>query len=255
MKINLEQSRRRLIDMCATVFDVVRRSGRAQRFPVLTVTALAFATVAAIAQFATPGIVPLLQRDPVGLAHGQWWRVVSPLAVQTLGWYQVLANLVTLAIIGLVAEWLLGRLRWVALFAAGTLGGQVAAYAWHEPGGGDSIAICGLAGGVVVALLLHPSPIPRWAADPVIYYVAALTGWGLRGTRGAAACCVAAVVFLYGMRRLGLGPEHVGLVGAIACVAVLAAVRDLHGASLASGAVMMTALAGARRSAKHHRDR
>jgi membrane associated rhomboid family serine protease len=228
-------------------FVVIRRSGHAQRFPVLTVTAVGIATVAAIAQFATPVIVPLLQRDPIGLAHGQWWRLVTPLAVQTLGWYQVLANLVSLAIVGLVAERLLGRLRWVALFVAGTVGGQVAAYAWHEPGGGDSIAICGQAGGVVVALLVHSSPVPRWAADPVIYYIAALTGWGLRGTIGAGGGCVAAVVALYGMRRFGLSPERVALVGTIGCVVVLAAVRDLHGASCAAGAVAMTALVGAQR--------
>jgi membrane associated rhomboid family serine protease len=230
---------------------MARHSDVAQRFPALTVTAVVIATVAAIAQFATPAIVPLLQRDPVGLAHGQWWRLVTPLAVQTLGWYQVLANLVTLAIVGLVAEWLLGRLRWIALFAVGTLGGQVAAYAWHEPGGGDSIAICGLAAGVVVALLVHPSPIPRWAADPVIYYIAALTGWGLRGAVGAGVCFVAAVVCLYAMRRLGFSPERLALVGTVVCVVVLTAVRDLHGASLAAGVVAMAALVAAERAVKH----
>jgi Rhomboid family len=86
--------------------------------------------------------------------------LITPLLVQTLGWYEVVANLVTLALVGLVAEVLLGRWRWVVLFVAGTVGGQVAANAWSEPGGGDSIAICGLAAGVVIALLPGPAP-PR----------------------------------------------------------------------------------------------
>jgi hypothetical protein len=47
---------------------------------------------------------------------------VSPLLVQTLGWYQVLANLVTLAATGVAAERVLGRWRWVLGFLAGTAG-------------------------------------------------------------------------------------------------------------------------------------
>lgn len=207
-----------------------------RRFPVLTTMALAVATVAAVVQYAVPGAVSTLQRDPDGLTHGQWWRVVTPLLVQTLGWHQVLANLVTLALIGLISEWLLGRRRWLVLFASGTIAGQVAAYTWSEPGGGASIAICGLAGGTAVALLAHPSPVPRLAAHPVVYYIAALTGWGFGGLLEAGLGCLAAGVLLHGLRQIaGVNAERVALIGTVVCAIALAATFDLHGVSLISG--------------------
>jgi hypothetical protein len=68
--------------------------------PILTAVATTVALGAAVVQYAVPDAVPALRRDPVALAHGQWWRAVTPLLVQTLGWYQVLTNLVTLALVG-----------------------------------------------------------------------------------------------------------------------------------------------------------
>jgi membrane associated rhomboid family serine protease len=228
-----------------------RRSVAVGWFPILTTAAVTAATLAAIVQYAAPGSIAALERDPAGLANGQWWRAVTPLAVQTLGWYQVLANLVTLALIGLVAERLLGRRRWGVLFVAGTLGGQVAAYAWHEPGGGDSIAVCGLAGGVVVALLAAPAPVPPLAARTMICYIAALTGWGLRGTIGAGLGVLGAAVLLYGPRpRTWPAPERLALVGAAGCCVALSYVGDLQGVSLLSGAAAMTLVLAAGQRAR-----
>jgi membrane associated rhomboid family serine protease len=168
------------------------RTGGAARLPAVTLVATAVAAAAAVAQYTVPAMIPTLQRGPAPPADGQWWRLVTPLLVQTLGCYQVAANLVTLAVIGAIAEWLLGRWLWLALFCAGTLGGQAAAFAWHQPGGGDSIAACGLAGGVAVVLLARPSPGTWLAAQAVVLYVAALTGWGFSGARAAVLACVAA---------------------------------------------------------------
>ena len=139
--------------------------------PILTLTAVGVATIAAVIQYTVPSAVPVLQRAPGTPEATQWWRLVTPLLVQTLGWYQVVTNLVTLALVGIVAERELGRWRWLLLFIAGTIGGQLAAYLQHEPGGGDSIAICGLAGGTVIHLLArrpHPThpPDPRATAKP-----------------------------------------------------------------------------------------
>jgi membrane associated rhomboid family serine protease len=219
--------------------------------PVVTLVATAVAAAAAVAQYTLPAMTPALQRGNVLPAPGQWWRLVTPLLVQTLGWYQVVANLVTLVIIGAITECLLGRWLWLALFCAGTLGGQAAAFAWHQPGGGDSIAICGLAGGVAVALLARPSPGTWPAAQAVVLYVAALTGWGFSGARAAALACVSAWALLYGLRKAGLaGVERLALTGTVVCALALATAReDLHGASLLSGmALMALLLAGARAS-------
>jgi membrane associated rhomboid family serine protease len=223
-----------------------------RRFPVLTTAAVIVATVAAIVQYAVPAVVPALQRDIDGLAEGEWWRLVTPLLVQTLGWHQVLANLMTLALIGFFAEQLMSRWRWLLLFVAGTAGGQIAAYAWGEPGGGASIAICGLAGGTAVALLVGRGPVPWLAAHAVVYYVVALTGWGFRGIVAAGLACVMAGVLWYGLRRLGVPEvERLALAGAAGCALVLAAAGDLHGISLLTGGVatlVVLALERCRRS-------
>lgn len=192
---------------------------------IVTTTAFGVALVAAGVQYAVPSLVAVLQREP---GSGQWWRLVTPLFVQTLGWYQVVANLVTLALVGVVAERLVGRWRWAVLFAVGTVGGQVAAYAWREPGGGDSIAICGLAGGAVVWLLAGHSGAARWEVAVVVGYVAALTGWGFGGVGAAAVAVLVAAVM----------PTRVALLGAVTCAVALAAAHDLHGVSLASGMVV-----------------
>lgn len=201
-----------------------------ERKPVIAVAAIGVAAVAAVVQYAVPSVVPVLEREPGVLEAGQWWRLVTPLLVQTLGWYQVVTNLVTLAVVGVVAERLFGRWRWAVLFAAGTIGGQIAAYAWREPGGGDSIAICGLAGGVVVWLLAGRRDASWWAVGAVVCYVAALTGWGFGGIRAAAVAALAAVLVLCLVRARG-----VVLVGAVGCAVALAATADLHGVSLLSG--------------------
>jgi membrane associated rhomboid family serine protease len=193
------------------------------RTRVLTTAAVAVALVAAAVQYTVPAAIPALQRDPVA---GGWWRVVTSLFVQTLGWYQVVTNLVTLAFVGAVVERHLGRVRWVVLFVAGAAGGQFAAYATDNPGGGDSIAICGLAGGAVVWLLAKGAD--RWSAGVVAGYVAALTGWGFGGLAVAAAAAAAAGVVVLLARQLALA-------GAVACAAVLATVGDLHGISLLAG--------------------
>jgi hypothetical protein len=185
--------------------------------------------------------VPALQRAPSGLARSEYWRLVTPVLVQTLGWYQVLANLATLAVVGVIAEWTLGRRWWVTLAISGTVGGQLAAYRWHEWGGGDSIAICGLAAGVLVTQLLRPSPPVRWAADTVLYYIVALAGWGLSGIVGAGLAVGSAVVGLWLMRRFGLGgSDRLALAATGLSALGLAALHDLHGAALSAGMLLTT---------------
>jgi len=50
--------------------------------PVLTASAVTVAILAAVVQYTVPAAIPALQRDPDRLAHGQWWRAVTPLLVQ-----------------------------------------------------------------------------------------------------------------------------------------------------------------------------
>jgi hypothetical protein len=213
--------------------------------------ATGIAVAAAVAQYTIPAMVPALERAPGGLPAGQWWRLVTPLLVQTLGWYQVAANLVTLPVIGAVAERLLGRAWWLALVAAGTAGGQLAAGHWHDPGGGDSIAICGLAAGVIVTLLVRPAAGSRFAHQAVVYYVAALTGWGFFGIRAAVLACVLAGIAMAVLRRGGVaGADRIALAGCVAsALALVSLERDLHGASLTAGMLFTAVVLAARRRA------
>lgn len=217
---------------------------RSPRFPVLTAVATAVAAAAAVAQYIIPAMIPALQRVPGGgVPNGQWWRLVTPLLVQTLGWYQVAANLITLPIIGAVAERLLGRGWWLALAAAGTAGGELAAYHWHDPGGGDSIAICGLAAGVIVTLLVRPAAGSRFARQAVVCYAAALTGWGFFGFRAAGLACLLAAIGLAVLHRTGRpGADRIALLACVASALALATLeKDLHGASLITGFLVTAA--------------
>ena len=212
----------------------------------MTLVATAVALGAGITQFAVPAVVPWLERKSDGLFLGEWWRCVTPLLVQTLGLHQVVANLVTLFAVGVVAEQVVGRRMWLLLFVAGTVAGQVAAFVRHEPGGGSSIAICGLAGGTLVALLAGARPVPRLPALVVTCYIVALAGWGFRGPRTAVLATVLVAVCLTLAGRVARsGAATAGLVLAALCVVVLALVGDLHGVSLTAGAfVMVLRLAG-----------
>jgi membrane associated rhomboid family serine protease len=199
-----------------------------RRVPIITAVAVFVAVVAAVVQYTVPAAVPTLQRgDPSLLTSGEWWRLVTPLLVQTLGWYQVVTNLVTLALMGAVAERLMGGLRWAVLFVAGTAAGQLGAFMAHAAGGGASIAICGLAGGTAVWLLARPEP-SRWPAAVVVCYIAALAGWGFSGIPVAAVAAVVAAAVLVVSPR-------VALVGSVVCAVAMAVNADLHGVSLLAG--------------------
>jgi hypothetical protein len=154
----------------------------------------------------------------------------------------------TVPAIGAVTERLLGRGWWLTLAAAGTAGGQAAAYHWHDSGGGDSIAICGLAGGVVVALLARPAAGTRFAHRAVVYYVAALTGWGFFGFAAALACLLAGVGLMVAHWAGVPGADRIALGGCVVAALALAGLeQDLHGASLMAGFLVMAVALAARR--------
>jgi hypothetical protein len=224
-----------------TEVDVALLLESRRQFPVVTAACTGIAAVTAVLQYTVPAMIPAFERAPgQALLPGQWWRLVTPLLVQTLGWYQVVANLVALALIGVIAELLLGRMRWAILFAAGTLGGQTDAYLSGEPGGGDSIAICGLAGGVAIALLARPSFETRFAAQVVAYYIAALAGWGFGGFMFAGFACLFVGVLHLALNRADvIRAQRALLTAAVACVAVMAVAGDIHGLSLGAGMVAM----------------
>ncbi len=111
-----------------------------------------------------------------------------PLLVHDGGWPHLAANAAALVVVGVSVERAFGRRLWLALYLAGGLAGELAGYAWQPRGAGNSVAVCGLAGGLLAALLLWREAkvsaigavfAPYWVAALVAYASDSLVvGWG-----------------------------------------------------------------------------
>ncbi|PRW62350.1 rhomboid family intramembrane serine protease [Actinopolyspora mortivallis] len=101
---------------------------------------------------------------PPPVAGGQWWRVVTSGFLHQ-GMIHLLVNMVALWIVGRELEVLLGRLRFLAVYLLGLLGGSLFVFlfgAAFQPVVGASAALYGLFGGIAVAawrLRLNMRPI------------------------------------------------------------------------------------------------
>jgi rhomboid protease GluP len=79
-------------------------------------------------------------------------------------------NLVALAVVGTLAEWCFGRVRWLVLYFGCGLFGQFLSYVWLNPvGAGNSMCVAGLLGGLAVGVLRT-----RAAQPPRALFVAAV---------------------------------------------------------------------------------
>jgi membrane associated rhomboid family serine protease len=220
---------------------------RARRIPWLT--GAVFVVTAAVNLWAAADawVMRALERDPTGLHAGTWWRLASPLLIQSDGAVQLVFNLVTLAGFGVLVEWHLGRWRWLVLYLGAGLLGQALGYAWEPPGGGNSVAVCGLVGGVAAAALLGRPAMPAPAALFAAFYAGALAGLEFGGWIGemVAIAFVAAATGVL-QRALPTGPLLPRIFGGFTVIAALAliTVRNHHGASLLFGVAAGLLLAG-----------
>ncbi|WP_312868131.1 rhomboid family intramembrane serine protease [Amycolatopsis pithecellobii] len=100
---------------------------------------------------------------PLGVAGGEWWRLVTS-GFLHYGAIHLAVNMFSLWIIGRELEILLGKVRFVALYAISLLGGSLLVFQFggvNGPTAGASGAIYGLLGGVLIAVLrlkLNPGP-------------------------------------------------------------------------------------------------
>jgi membrane associated rhomboid family serine protease len=222
-----------------------RRSGL-QGFPVVTAAVFAVTAVTSVLGLAVPRVLAALQRTPAGL-HGDWWRSLTSLVVQDGGVLGTVSNLAFLLLLGVLVERLVGPGWWLAAYLVAGLAGELAGYAWQPRGAGNSVANCGLAGVLVVALALGGRP-PRLAPMAVLWWCGALasTHWGLVPL--VAAIAAAAAVQLVPPDRAVPAGRLVAAAAAAIAVALLAA-RDVHGAALAAGTLLAAAVAPLRRRA------
>lgn len=223
-----------------------------RRFPFLT--AAVFAVTAAFSVYQLAGHDDLLarfQRDPARIADGEWYRLVTSLVFQDGGVAGAASNLLFLLVLGALVEIALGRRRWAALYVAGAAAGQAAGCAFGTVGAGNSIAVCGLAGGILAAWIrtgdraLTGRDFESRALPERAYHtaVSAAAFWsvlmvatvGDLSSVAFAAIVVGALALTWGRDRL---PWWALPAASVATAVLLAALGNLHGYALLAGAVI-----------------
>ena len=130
----------------------------ARRFPHVTVGYMAicvlFFALTAGADPRAKELYLLLRNDPVGVSHGEVWRLLTyALLHDRHGLTHLLVNMLSLYSLGSFLEPTLGRLRMVALLAGSALSGGVAsAFLTRAPSVGASGAVWGLVGAALAML-------------------------------------------------------------------------------------------------------
>jgi membrane associated rhomboid family serine protease len=208
----------------------------------MTLAVLLVTGAMAAAQAADPALLDHLERTPAEL-HGEWWRIGTALLVQDGGVIGALSNLAFLAAVGAVAEQVLSRPAWLAQYLGVGMAAGLVGDAWQPVGGGDSIAVCGLAGAVAVALWRGDPRLPRLAAPVVLVWCGALAGTVSAELAPPAIVASAAAAGL-ALRRRGRGrdPGRPAAALTAATGVALAAVANVHGAALLGGIALAPAL-------------
>lgn len=218
------------------------RRAELRRFPLMTAVVAGVTGAGAVAQAAIPGLLGALQRTPAGL-HGEWWRSVTALVVQDGGMVGAVSNLLFLVLVGAAAEQVLSRPRWLLQYAGTGVAAEFVAYAWQPVGAGNSIAICGLAGGVAVALWRGDRRPPGWTVPVLLVWCgallatlapAALVPGIVAGGLGAALASAA--------RQRGVAVARPAALAVLVTGIGLATAANIHGAALLIGLAL--ALAG-----------
>jgi rhomboid protease GluP len=107
-------------------------------------------------QYTVHGLSDQLMRQPGALHDGRWWRVFTALFIESSGLTQIVVNVSALAVVGPIAERVLGPRRWLfVFFGSGVVANIVSEGGWSRHGGGSSVAICGLVGALAAVCLLR----------------------------------------------------------------------------------------------------
>ena len=130
--------------------------------PVLTVLTLGATVVGTATRLFGNDPVHALRRDPGALSHGEIWRLVSPVLVQTdERVINVLLVFAGCAAVGVFAERVLTRARWIILYFCGSLAGHGLGEVFQPLQGGTSVAFVGILGGLGAIAALTTDPALR----------------------------------------------------------------------------------------------
>jgi hypothetical protein len=125
---------------------LLRTSSVRRRFPIVAIIITVAVGLPSLLQFGWPSIGAALARNPDLTLHaGQWWRVFTALFAQDGGLVAAVFNLIVVAGVTLLGEWIWGRWRTVVLFLLPSLSlNLLAIIYWNASGGGSSFASDGL---------------------------------------------------------------------------------------------------------------
>ena len=111
-------------------------------------------------QFVFPAVLADFRRNREALLAGEWWRMVTPLFVQSFGWLHACANGVGAIFLCPLAERFYGKRILAFYFVPGILG-EIFAYQWFPNGAGSSLGLAGVLGSLFAFTFSHRSEISR----------------------------------------------------------------------------------------------
>jgi len=213
-------------------------------FPTLTAVVFAATLAVSVAALFIPDLMVLFTRDLAKVRQGQWWRVVTPLLVQSSGWGQLVFNLAGLAVVGAVVERRVSRTTWALIYLVGGVGSIGLGSAWHPAatGGGSSDAIAALIGTLAVLLVVDGRPSGHdWAAQVYsIFFVTYLSALALGGVVASIIVADASMVILFTARRAvnKMTLARACLIVVAAGGAAMSLAQDGHGTGMVAGIAM-----------------
>lgn len=162
-------------------------AGRPPRgWPLLTTVALSATLIGTCTRLLGSGTFHALRRDPSEIAHGQLWRLVTPVLVQGDSSVLAIASVFVLcAVIGVAAERLLPRREWILLYLIGILVGHGIGEVFQPHQSGMSVAFAGLLGGIAANVLRDEDPRHRlWRIRFAVLIPLAILDTALRDIHG-----------------------------------------------------------------------
>lgn len=181
-----------------------------------------------------PQILEAFRRNPDALIVGEWWRLITPMFVDPDPYWFIVVKLVGIAIIGLAVEQRLGKLRWLIIYFASGLIGEVAGYAWDPNSAGLSLPLFGLIGALLVLLIVQT--VPSTAVFLSISFIASIFGLKIEAWIAVLLAWLVGSLILFTLRQKRFVPL-IGFFGLL-CAILLTILHDIHGPSLISGFIL-----------------
>lgn len=209
--------------------------------PVVTAVVFVITVAVSVTALANAALMRVMTRDVGEFRHGQWWRIVSPIFVQSSGWGQLVFNMSGLVVIGAALEQRLSRPVWIVVYLVGGVGSIALLTRWRpgDTGGGSSDAIAALIGALAVVVAVHGSTRRGdWPAQVYsIFFAGYLTGLAIGGVVPSIVAGNLSVAAVFAARR-GWRPSTVNracLVMIAACGTVMTVAHQGHGIGIVAG--------------------